>query len=69
MPVVLDPSGLRYLITTPFGAFAVTADFREAYNDLFRAYSAVEKQLNYVAPRRLARATFYRARYDDAVRL
>lgn len=69
MPVVKDPSGLRYIITTPAGEFAVTADFREAYNDLFRGWNALEKQTNYVMPRRLARATAARARFDNAVRL
>ena len=37
--------------------------------DLFQQWHVVERQAGYVLPRRLARATFYRARYMDAVRL
>ena len=37
-------------------------------NDLFAAWNELERQRGYVLPRRLARATYWRARYDDAVR-
>lgn len=69
MPRVIDPSKLTYLIETPAGPMAVTSAVGNALNDLFRAWGAVDRQMGYVLPRRLARATFYRARYDDAIRL
>lgn len=37
-------------------------------NDLFAAWRELDKQRGYVLPRRLNRATYWRARYDDAVR-
>ena len=69
MPVVIDPTKLTYLIDTPAGPMAVTAAVGNAFNDLFRAWNALQKQTGYTLPRRLDRATFYRARYDDAVKV
>lgn len=38
-------------------------------NDLFAAFAELERQRGYVLPRRLDRATYFRARFDDAVRV
>jgi hypothetical protein len=38
-------------------------------NDLFAAWNELDRQSGYVLPRRLAKATYWRARYDDAVRV
>lgn len=38
-------------------------------NDLFAAWNALDRQRGYVLPKRLAKATYWRARFDDAVRL
>jgi len=56
-------------ITIPGGSVLVTPAVGVAYNDLFRAFQSLDKQIGYVLPKRLNRATFYRARYDDAIRL
>lgn len=68
MPVVIDPSKLTYLINTPLGGVAVSAAVAGAYNDLFHGWHELQKQTGIVLPKRLDRATFYRARYKDAVR-
>lgn len=67
MPIIEDPSKLTYLVQIPGGSIVVPPDVAQALNDVFRAFRALEKQTGYVLPRRLDRATFYRARYDDAV--
>ncbi len=69
MPIIKDPTGLTYVITTPAGEVVVSADVRAAYNDLWRGWAGLEKQLGYVLPRRLARATYYRARFKDVVKV
>lgn len=69
MPVVIDPSKLTYIIDTPFGQATVTADFRTAYNDLWRSWHELTKQFEYVLPRRLNQATGYRAQYMNLVRV
>lgn len=38
-------------------------------NDLFAAWTELDRQRGYVLPRRLDRATYYRARFDDAVKV
>lgn len=56
-------------LTTAAGTVMVPPSVAVAYNDLFRAWAELDKQAGYVLPRRLNRATFYRARYDDAVKV
>lgn len=69
MPVVIDPSKLTYWINTPLGGVAVAGPVYAAYNDVFRAMHELQKQTGIVLPKRLNRATAYRARYKDAVRV
>lgn len=69
MPVVIDPSKLTYLINTPLGQVRVAAPVAVALNDLFQGAHELQKQTGLVLPKRLARATGYRARYKDAVRV
>lgn len=67
MPVVKDPSKLTYLINTPLGGVEVARPVAVALNDVFRAFHELQKQTGLVLPKRLDRATFYRARYRRAV--
>lgn len=69
MPYVRDPNSLTYLLDTPIGGVVVSADVRAAYNDLFRAWHELTFQAGPVLRKRLNRATYFRARYDDQVKL
>jgi hypothetical protein len=69
MVLIKDPSSLMYLIETPAGNIVVPQDVRVAYNDLFRAWSEMTQQWGPVMRRRLNRATYFRARFDDQVKL
>lgn len=61
---------IKYVtLKTPAGSILVPPSVVTAYNDLFRAWFELQKQTLHVLPMRLNRATYYRARYDDAVRL
>ena len=64
MPLVLTER-----IVIAGNSIVVTPAVAVRLNDLFAAWNALEKQSGYVLPRRLARATFWRARYDDAVKV
>lgn len=64
MPLVLYTR-----VQIPGGSILVTPSVAVKLNDLFAAWGALDKQMSYTLPRRLDRATFYRARFDDAVKV
>ena len=56
-------------INTPVGGYWVRPDVGEAYEDLWRGWFQVERQLHGQLPRRMAKAKSYRLRFLDAVRV
>ena len=56
-------------LETPAGTILVPPSVAVAVNDLSRAWFSFDKQIGYTLPRRMNRATFFRARYDDAVKV
>jgi hypothetical protein len=56
-------------LKTPAGSILVPPSVALAINDLSRAWFELDKQAGYVLPRRLAKATYWRARFADAVRV
>ena len=69
MPVVQDPSKLTYIVETPVGELTLTAAGNRAFNRFQAAWHTLSVQTLGVANQRLNRATWYRARYDDVVKL
>lgn len=55
-------------IQTPVGGHWVRPEVGLAYNDLWRGWTAIEKQLHDVLPRRMAKARVFRLRQRDAVK-
>lgn len=56
-------------IETPVGGHWVRPDVAEAYNDLWRGYTTIERQIHYLLPKRMAKAKVYRQRFHDAVKV
>ena len=63
------PLQLYTRVTVAGQSILVTPAVAVRLNDLFAAWNELDKQMGYVLPRRLSRATYFRARYADAVRV
>lgn len=55
-------------IQTPVGGYWVSPAVYEAYNDLWRGYHALERQVFEILPKRLRKAETYRRAFKDAIR-
>lgn len=69
MVLVKDPSKLTYIVETPAGEVELSAASRAAYTRIQAAWHTLSVQTLGVMNRRLNTATWYRARYDDVVKL